>query len=61
MGVGSPRFQIKRDRMCSLRIRSRFYSMTLISAYAQTEDAEEEEKDLLYNALTQSYDSALTY
>jgi len=33
------------ERMCKLRIRGKFYNITLISAYAPTEDAQDEAKE----------------
>jgi exonuclease III len=39
------------DRLCRIRIRGKFRNLTIISAYAPTEDNEEEEKVELYSNL----------
>jgi len=44
-------FELINERMCKLRIRGNFYNITLISAYAPTEDAQDEAKEQFYEEL----------
>jgi len=44
-------FEPINERMCKLRIRGKFYNITLISAYAPTEDAQDEAKEQFYEEL----------
>ena len=46
------------DRICKLRVKGKFYNMTLINIYAATEDKEEEIKEQFYDELqTTQYSS----
>jgi exonuclease III len=44
-------FEPVNERICKLRIRGKFYNLTLISAYAPTEDAQDEVKEQFYEEL----------
>ena len=44
--------------MCKLRIRGKFYNLTLISAYAPTEDAQDEVKEQFYEELNISLEQS---
>jgi len=44
-------FEPINERMCKLRIRGKCYNITLISAYAPTEDAQDEAKEQFYEEL----------
>ncbi|XP_071628707.1 craniofacial development protein 2-like [Temnothorax longispinosus] len=39
------------EKMCKLRLKGRFRNLSIISAYAPTEDANEEEKNAFYDEL----------
>ncbi|PNF20430.1 hypothetical protein B7P43_G08115 [Cryptotermes secundus] len=45
------------ERMCTLRIRTRFSNMTLMNVHAPTEEKEEEGKDYFYQQMEETYDS----
>lgn len=46
------------ERLCTLRIRGKFFNYTLINVYAPTEDKDNEEKELFYEKLVEVYDGA---
>ena len=45
-------------RICSLRIRGKFFNYTLINVHAPTEDKESKDKDIFYEKLAKVYDEA---
>uniref|UniRef100_A0A182N9Y6 Endonuclease/exonuclease/phosphatase domain-containing protein n=1 Tax=Anopheles dirus TaxID=7168 RepID=A0A182N9Y6_9DIPT len=47
-------FEAINDRLCTLRMRGKFYNISLINVHAPTEDKEEEEKDLFYGRLAKT-------
>jgi hypothetical protein len=44
------------DRICKLRIKGKFYNITLINIYVRTEDKEEDIKDQFYEELQRTQD-----
>ena len=44
------------DRIYKLRVKGKFYSITLINIYAPTEDKEEEIKEQFYEELQRTQD-----
>ena len=44
------------DHICKLRVKGKFYNMTLINVYAPTEDKEEEIKEQFYEELQRTQD-----
>lgn len=44
------------DRMCTLRMKGRFFNITFMCVYAPTEEADEETKDAFYAHLEQEID-----
>uniref|UniRef100_A0A182NDQ1 Endonuclease/exonuclease/phosphatase domain-containing protein n=1 Tax=Anopheles dirus TaxID=7168 RepID=A0A182NDQ1_9DIPT len=50
-------FEAINDRLCTLRMRGKFYNISLINVHAPTEDKEEEEKDLFYGRLAKTIKS----
>jgi exonuclease III len=45
------------ERICTLRIRTKFVNMTFINVHAPTEEKEEEVKDYFYQQMEETYDS----
>ncbi|XP_058126780.1 craniofacial development protein 2-like [Anopheles ziemanni] len=54
-------FKAINDRLCYLRMRGKFYNISLINVHAPTEDKDEEEKDLFYGRLAKLYESCPRY
>ena len=50
-------FKAINDRLCTLRMRGKFFNISLINVHAPTEDKEEEEKDLFYGRLARTIDA----
>lgn len=46
------------ERMCTLRIRGKFFNYTLINVHAPTEEKQFEDKDIFYEKLVRVYDEA---
>ena len=46
------------ERMCTLRIRGKFFNYTLINVHAPTEEKQIEDKDIFYEKLVRVYDEA---
>jgi len=44
------------DRVCVIRIKGRFFNLSLINVYAPTNDRPEDEKDSFYSLLERTYD-----
>jgi exonuclease III len=53
-----PGFTSVSERICRLRVKTRFLNLSVINVHAPTEDKDEAEKDEFYNQLERSYDSA---
>lgn len=44
------------ERMCCLRMKGRFFNLSIINVYAPTEDKEDTTKDKFYKELERLYD-----
>lgn len=54
-------FEPVTDRLCKLRLRGRFRNITLVTAYAPIENAEETQKETFYDELSTLLDRIPTY
>jgi exonuclease III len=54
-------FEPLSDRLCKLRLRGKFRNITIISAYAPTEDSPDAIKDEFYHQLSQECEKAHKY
>lgn len=50
-------FKAVNGRICTLRLKMRFFNLTLICVHAPTEGSEDNEKDEFYEQLEQTYDA----
>jgi hypothetical protein len=46
------------ERICRLRVKTRFFNLSVINVHASTEDKDETEKDEFYSQLERTYGSA---
>lgn len=53
-------FEAISERLCRLKMRGRFYNITIICAHAPTEEAEDEVKEQFYAELERAYQSSST-
>jgi hypothetical protein len=44
-------------RICTLRVKCKFYNISIINVHAQSEDKEDIEKELFYELLERTYDN----
>ena len=51
-------FQPINERMCTLRVKGKWFNITFINVHAPTEDKEDEEKDAFYTLLEEQFDRA---
>jgi len=45
------------EKMCTLRIKTKFFKLSIINIHAPTEDSEEMEKEQFCSQLERTYDS----
>lgn len=50
-------FRSVSDRICAIRIKTKFFNLDLINAHAETEEKDNFTKDAFYNTLKRTYDS----
>jgi hypothetical protein len=44
-------FEPVSNRISKIRIKGKFYNMTIVNAYAPTEEADEEQKEIFYKEI----------
>ena len=54
-------FEPINERMCNIRLRGKFYNISLVSIYAPTEESEDEEKDQFYDLLEETVGKLPSY
>jgi exonuclease III len=54
-------FEPVTERICSIRIKGKFYNTTIINIYAPTEDDSAEEKEMFYEELQKQMDKISNY
>ena len=54
-------FQRISDRICKIRIKGKLRNITMISAYAPTEDAGDKEKEAFYDEMSKTIEETLNY
>ncbi|CAG4964057.1 unnamed protein product [Colias eurytheme] len=55
------RFEAISDRLCMIRVRGKFFNISIVNAYAPTEDADEDIKDKFYDHLETVYEQLPGY
>lgn len=50
-------FKAVNERICILRIKTKFFNISIINVHAETEDKDEATKDTLYDKLEHIYDT----
>lgn len=49
------------ERLCTIRLKGKFFNISIFSAHAPTEDKTDEEKDKFYDELSREYDNLPSY
>ncbi|CAG4947208.1 unnamed protein product [Colias eurytheme] len=55
------RFEAISDRLCMIRVRGKFFNISIVNVYAPTEDADEDTKDKFYDHLESVYEQLPGY
>lgn len=51
------KYEAVNQRICALRLRGKFFNISIISVHAPIEDADEETKDSFYDTLGRTYEA----